>query len=87
MDKCFGAITHDEQKAINGFQKEHDFYYKVIETTYPNIQYIYDINFYVDYIDEKQTMKLVWGVTRWCINDNSSMHKLLEIEKDECRGI
>ena len=28
-------------------------------------------------------MKLMRGVTRWCVNDNRPMHKAPEIEKDE----
>ncbi|MBQ2745694.1 MAG: hypothetical protein IJF37_08815 [Lachnospiraceae bacterium] len=75
--------TYCKEKTDNTFYSVSDYYAKDFVITDPDIQDIYDINFYVDYIDEKQTMKLMRGVTRWCVNDNRPMHKAPEIEKDE----
>ena len=81
--ECKKIVTRIEEKSDGDFYKNRSVWVKIIEETDPNIQDVYDINFYVDYIDEKQTMKLMRGVTRWCVNDNRPMHKAPEIEKDE----
>ena len=82
-DDGLNLITRCESKIDKSFLKTTRSYYKIISQDDPNIQDVYDINFYVDYIEEKQTMKLMRGVTRWCVNDNRPMHKAPEIEKDE----
>ena len=76
-------LTYKEDKIDSNFEEDDGIWFKEITPNDSNIQDIYDINFYVDYIDEKQTMKLMRGVTRWCVNDNRPMHRAPEIEKDE----
>ena len=77
------AITHNIEKLTEGFEKQYDYYKKIVCDDDPNIQDVYDIDFYVDYVDEKQTMKLMRDVTRWCVNDNRPCYQQPEIEKDE----
>ena len=82
-DKQYYAITHNVEKQLEGFEKKYDFYEKIICEKDPNIQDIYSVDFYVDYIDKKQTMILMKDVTRWCVNDNRAIHRQPEIEQDE----
>ena len=76
-------LTYDESKIDDDFEEDDGIYFKGIEEDDPNIHNVYEIDFYVDYVDEKQTMKLMRDVTRWCVNDNRPCYQQPEIEKDE----
>ena len=76
-------ITYDNSKINDEFEQDEDVYYKPIDESDPNIEDIYTVDFYVDYIDKKQTMTSMKDITRWCVNDDRPIHKQPEIEQDE----
>lgn len=82
-DDCIELVTEQEKKTNESFFQKRDIWIKEINESDVNIQEIYNVDFYVDYIDEKQTMELMREVTRWCVNDDRPCFKQPEIEKDE----
>lgn len=76
-------LTYCVNKIDDTFSEEEGIFYKSIDNTDPNIQDIYDVDFYVTYTDDSETLKHGEPVTRWNINKMGMLYRNPDMEKGE----
>ena len=79
----YNIVTRSKDKANDTFLKTKYSYYKVILEDDTNIQDIYEVDFYVTYTDESETLKRAGNPSRWLVNEGRPLYKNPEIEKNE----
>ena len=75
--------TYFKEKTDETFYEIFDYYAKDFINTDVNIQDIYNVDFYVSYTDESETLKQAPTVERWCVNEGRPMYRNPELEKNE----
>ena len=79
----YKIITRISSKTDESFYKKFEVFVKEIKLTDSNIQDIYDVDFYVTYTDDSETLKHGQPVTRWNINKMGMLYRRLDMEKNE----
>lgn len=70
-------MTHDVSKADESFENRGDYYIKGISMSDSKLQEIYDLHFYVDYIDSVESN------ISWNVDEGAELHRVPDIEKNE----
>ena len=83
LDECKKIVTYKEEKKNNNFYRHRSVWVKVITLDDPNIQDIYDVDFYVNYTDDSETLKKANRQGKWLVNEGRPLYKNPEIENNE----
>ena len=83
MKKKTVISTYLEDKTDESFYRISDYYAKDFSEADPNIQDIYEVDFYVTYTDDSETLKHGEPVSRWHINNMGMIYRTPDIEKNE----
>lgn len=83
LKEKYVITTYCEEKVDETFYKMWDYYAKDYVEIDPNIQDIYDVDFYVTYTDDSETLKHGEPVTRWNINKMGMLYRKPDMEKGE----
>ena len=73
--------TNKEDKKLEGFVQPNKCYMIEWEKVKDKIQSIYDVKFYVTYINKSKTR--TWGQTRWHVSEGMPLHRGFKIDKNE----
>ncbi|MBQ2982941.1 MAG: hypothetical protein IJD58_12630, partial [Lachnospiraceae bacterium] len=83
LKECKKIVTWIESKSGDEFYKHLSVWVKIISDDDPNIQDIYEVDFYVTYTDDSETLKHGEPVSRWHINNMGMIYRTPDIEKNE----
>ena len=81
LDDDYELLTYQNNKIDDGFEEDEGIYFKSI--TLDEIQDIFDVDFYVTYTDESETLKKAGNPSKWIVNEGRPLYKNPEIEKNE----
>lgn len=76
-------LTYDVEKTDKTFSNKRNIYYKIIDADDGNIESIYDVDFYVYYMDDSETLKKANVDGIWCVNEGRPLYRNPELEKNE----
>lgn len=89
-NKIYGFLTEDKElltykkeKTDETFEYDDGIYYKQIEIDDKKIEEIYDVDFYVYYMDNSETLKKAGVSGKWCVDEGRPLYRMPDIEKDE----
>ena len=72
--------THYLDKTQNDFSQRFDYYVKNLAACKHDVDCIFDVKFYVTYLNTSKTVK---GKRRWYVSEYVSLHRGFDIEKNE----
>ena len=73
-------VTYDSDKTNNGFFSKFDYYMKRLEDCKNDVDCIFDVSFYVTYVNKTKTVK---GKKKWSVSEYVPLHRGFDIEKNE----
>ena len=83
FEKKYVITTYFDEKVDESFYKMWDYYAKDYVETDQNIQDIYDVDFYVTYTDDSETLKKADKQGKWLVNEGRPLYRNPEIEENE----
>ena len=75
--------TYYKEKTDETFYKRWDYYAKEFNKDDKKIEDIYDVDFYVYYMDDSETLKKANVDGIWCVNEGRPLYRNPELEKNE----
>lgn len=76
-------LTYYTEKTDETFKPYSKLYYKEIELDDEKIEDIYDVDFYVYYMDDSETLKNACVSGIWCVNEGKPLYRTPKIEENE----
>lgn len=76
-------VTYDKDKVDLTFECDGRIYYKVISPMDSHIEDIFDVDFYVYYMDDSETLKASGADGTWCVNEGRPLYRCPKLENNE----